>query len=221
MDPLNTVELTVDIVKATSATYEALQCLPGLPKEFKQVSRSLPLVQETLSLARDRLQDPGTDWDKSSKNALGPPISLCREKAEMLREVFENIRQGTKDPSAKDRSGLYLYRKCLRSLGKAYRIEKLMEGILKDLGAFATNSLIQTATESQMAQLKKEIEQLSKVESSVPDSDTDGPMNNSQNIDSGGTGYMSVINGQGHHINPGSGQQYIAQTISFGMKSQN
>lgn len=112
---------------------------------------------------------------------------------------------------------LDFYRTPLLRLGKGRRVESLMQGILKDLDALATNQLFKTATQSQVAQLKEAIDQLSNVESSVPDSDFEGSVTNTtQHIASGGTGYQSVNSGQDQKINSGSGKQFNAHSMTFG-----
>ncbi|KAL6406443.1 Ankyrin repeat, PH and SEC7 domain containing protein secG [Ilyonectria robusta] len=216
MDPLSIVASTIAVVQAISSTYKAIQHLRGLPNEFNEVNRNLPLAQDTLSLAHDQLQ--GLALDEPSKKAIQPIVSGCEEKAKMLQDIFEKVEKGTK--KAKDGSVVDFYRTSLLRLGKAHRVETLMQGILRGLDALATNQLFKTATRSQITQLKEAIDQLSNVESSVPDSDFEGSMANSQNIASGGTGYLSVITGQGHNINPGSGEQYIAQTMTFVQSSE-
>ncbi|KAH7108965.1 hypothetical protein EDB81DRAFT_769315 [Dactylonectria macrodidyma] len=204
MDPLSVIASTIAAVQAISSTYKTIQHLRGLPNEFNEVSRNLPLAQDTLGLARDRLQ--GLDLDDSSKEALQPVVSGCEEKAKMLQDIFEKVEKGAK--SAKDGFVLDFYRTSLLRLGKAHRVETLMRGILKGLDALATNQLFKTATQSQMAQLKEAIDQLSNVESSVPDSDFESGTN-SQHIASGGTGYQSNITGQDHKIASGSGHLNI------------
>ncbi|KAH7118110.1 hypothetical protein B0J13DRAFT_570440 [Dactylonectria estremocensis] len=176
MDPLSIIASTIAVVQAISSTYKAIQHLRGLPNEFNEVNRNLPLAQDTLGLARDQLQ--GLALDESSKKALQPLVSGCEEKAKMLQDIFEKVEKGVK--SAKDGSVLDFYRASLLRLGKAQRVETLMQGILRGLDALATNRLFKTATQSQMAQLKEAIDQLSNVESSVPDTDFDSSV--TQNI---------------------------------------
>ncbi|RYP17884.1 hypothetical protein DL765_004282 [Monosporascus sp. GIB2] len=211
MDPLSAIASTIAVVQAISSTYKAIQHLRGLPDEFNQVNRNLPLAQDTLGLAREQLQ--GLALDESSKEALQPLVCGCEEKAKMLQAIFEKVEKGVKN--AKDGSVLDFYRTSVLRLGKAHRVETLMQGILRDLDALATNQLFRTATQNQMAELKEAINQLSNVESSVPDSDFDSPGTNSQHIASGGTGYQSNITGQDHKINSGSGKLYNAQTMNF------
>ncbi|RKK90395.1 hypothetical protein BFJ68_g16461 [Fusarium oxysporum] len=215
MDPLSVIASTIAVVQAISSTYEAIQHLRGLPNEFNEVRRSLPLAQDTLGLARDQLQTLALN--ESSKKALQPLVSDCEEKAKMLQDIFEKVEKGAK--SAKDGSVLEFYRTSLLRLGKANRVETLMRGILKDLDALATNQLFKAATQSQMAQLNEAIDRLSNVESSVPDSDFESAPN-SQYIASGGKGYQSNITGQDHKIVSGSGKLYNAHTMNFVQSSK-
>jgi len=211
MDPLSVIASTIGIIQAISATYNTLQKLRGLPNEFEEVNRYLPLAEETLSLACKQLE--GQALDESSKKTLEPLVSDCRDKAEMLQKIFKKVEEKAK--SANEGSALHFYRMSLLRLGKAHRVETLMHGILKGLDALATNQLFRTATESQIAKLEEAIGEMSKRESSVPDSDLENGMN-SQYISSGGTGYQSNISGEDHKIVSGSGRQYNAGTMHFG-----
>ncbi|KAG7404322.1 Ankyrin repeat domain-containing protein 50 [Fusarium oxysporum f. sp. rapae] len=210
MDPLSAIASTIAVVQAVSSTYNAIQHLRGLPNEFNEVSRNLPLAKNTLDLVLDQLQ--GLALDESSKKALQPLVSGCEGKAKMLQDIFEKVEKEAK--IAKAGSVLDFYRTSLLRLGKAHRVETLMRGILKDLDALATNQLFRTATQSQMAQLQEAIDQLSNVESSVPDLGFESGVN-SQYIASGGTGNQSNITGQDHKIVSGSGKLYNAQTMNF------
>ncbi|KAF4335794.1 ankyrin repeat [Fusarium beomiforme] len=211
MDPLSVIASTIAVIQAISSTYKAIQHLRGLPNEFNEVNRSLPLAKNTLDLARDQLQDMALD--ELSKKALQPLVSGCEEKAKMLQDVFEKVEKGIK--SAKDGSVLDFYRTSLLRLGKAHRVETLMRGILKDLDALATNQLFKTATQSQMVQLKEAVDRLSNVESSVTDSELEDPGSNIMHNYDNATGHMSIISGQGHNINPGSGKFFNAHTMTF------
>lgn len=222
MDPLSIITSTITLIQTISSTYEAIQDIKGLPNEFAEVSRKIPLAQATLALASKQLQPPGPD--EASKNALRPVVSDCQQKAQMLQDIFAKVDKDVKD--AKSGSVLDFYRSsllCLGNLGKGNRVEKLMQGILTDLNVLATNQLFRAATQSQMIELKGAIEQLSNVESSVPDSDFESSGTNYLNVASGGTGYQSNITGQDHKINSGSGEQYnvsgTGHTMNFGKKT--
>lgn len=102
----------------------------------------------------------------------------------MLRNILEKVGQDAKDGSALD-----IYRTTLLRLGKAHRVETLMQGILKALQDLAVNQSFRTATQSQMAALKEAVDKLSNVESSVPDSDFVSPLtHNTQHVSAGGVG---------------------------------
>lgn len=213
MDPLSVIASTIAVIQAIATTYKAIQHLRGLPNEFNEVNRHLPIAQETLALARDQLQ-----WrtlEGSSKEAIQPLVSDCEEKAKMLQNIFEKVEKGVKN--TKDDSVLNIYRTCLLRFGKAHRVEALMQGILRGLDALATNQLFKTTTQRQMALLKEAIEQLSTLQTSVPDSDLASTGTSlTQSIATGGTGYQSHNSGQGQQIVSGSGKMFNAHTMSFG-----
>ncbi|CRG90005.1 Ankyrin repeat, PH and SEC7 domain containing protein secG [Talaromyces islandicus] len=213
MDPLSTIASTIALVQAASSTYKAIHHLRGLPKEFDEVSRNLPLAEDTLSLARDHLQ--GQALDESSRKALEPFVSGCEEKAKQLQNIFERVEKGVKN--SKDTFVLELYRTSLLRFGKAHRVEILMQGILKSLDALATNQLFRMASQGQITKLNKAMDQLSKVKSSVPDSDFESLETNfTQHNASGATGYQTVNSGSGQIINSGSGKLFNAHTMNFG-----
>ncbi len=212
MDPLGVIASTIAIIQAISATYKAIQHLKGLPREFDEVNQDLPLVQDTLDLAHHQLE--ATDLDESSRKAIGPVVSGCREKAKKLQDIFEKVGRDAKDGSVLD-----FYRATLLRLGKAHRVETLMQDILEGLKALAVNRLFRTATQSQMAKLEKAIDKLSHVESSVPDSAFESSGTNvTQNVAQGGAGNQAVSSrGQmenvfGNQFNSGGGN------MTFGME---
>ncbi|SPO04105.1 uncharacterized protein DNG_06788 [Cephalotrichum gorgonifer] len=217
MDPLTILTSTITLVQAISSTYDVIQHLRGLPNEFKEVSRNLPLAQDTLGLARYQLQ--GRALDESAKKAIQPFVVGCEEKAKMLQNIFEKVERGMQN--ARHGSVFESYRTSLLPLGKAHRVEILMQGILGDLDRLATNRLFRTATQSQMTQLKDAIDQLSKVKSSVRDSDFEGAGTNAtQNNSSGARGYQYVNSSQGQQFNSGGGKQFNAHSMTFVQSSE-
>ncbi|KAM0492207.1 hypothetical protein ACHAP8_010070 [Fusarium lateritium] len=197
MDPLSILASTLAIVQAITSTYKAIQYLKGLPNEFIEI----------------------WPWMIHPERPSKSVVSGCEEKAKLLLDIFEKVEKGVKH--TKDGSVLDLYRTSLLRLGKAHRVETLMQDILKGLDALATNHLFRTAPQSQIAQLKDAIDHLSNIESSVPDSDFESGTNY-QTIASGGTGYQSNTTGHDHKINSGSGEQYNmsgrGHTMNFGRK---
>lgn len=216
MDALSVIASTIAVVQAISSTYGAIKHLKGIPKEFSEVNLSLPLVQDTLGLASDQLS--GVDLDESSRRAIEPVLSDCHAKAIALRDIFQKVDNRKND--TKDGSLIDFYRTILLRLGKAHRVESLMQGILRGLKALAINQLFRTATQSQIVQLEQAIDRLSSVESSVPDSDFESYVTNiTQNIAEGGTGNQPINRGHAQHNNFGTGKQFNAEVINFGTES--
>lgn len=92
MDPLSVIASTMAVTQAIATIYKAIQHLRGLPNEFNEVSRHLPMAQETLGLVRHHLQ--GRTLDKSSKKALQPLVSDCEEKAKSCRTYLRESKKG-------------------------------------------------------------------------------------------------------------------------------
>jgi hypothetical protein len=208
MDPLSIIASTIAIVGVVASSSKAIQHIKGLPSEFLEVNRNLPLVQDTLVLARDRLKDNGSSLDDSSKEAIEPVLNGCETKAKMLQQIFDKVEKGAKEGG----SGLDLYRSALLRLGKAHRVETLLQGIIKSLDLLATNHFFRSAI--QRGKLVDAEYELSCLKSSVPDSEFDGS-GNVQNIAAGATGQQTNISGQGHYISSGSGKQFNAHIMNF------
>lgn len=212
MDPLSAIASIIAIVQATYSTYQVIEHIKVLPKEFNEVGQNLPLAKVTLSLARDQLQ--AQKLDESSWKALEPIVGSCEKKAKQLQDIFERVEKGAKSTDA---SVFNLYRTSLLHLGKARRVETLMQDILKGLEALTMNQMFRTASQSQVDQLKEAIDKLFKVESSVPDSDFEGARTDfTQNNASGATGYQTLNSGCGQIINSGSGKFFNAHTMNIG-----
>ncbi|CEJ91474.1 hypothetical protein VHEMI07184 [[Torrubiella] hemipterigena] len=210
MDPLSIIASTIAVVQATAATYKAIQKFKGLPKEFVEVSLRFPLAEDSLRLLQNQLNNTG-NLDDASKRALEPCINGCYAKAQKLRDIFKSVEQG----ATNDGSVLDIYRAALMRLGKVHRVERLMNSILADLNALATNRIFQGDDTSHLAaQLKESIDQLSDLASSVPDAELEGPQSLNQLIEPGGTGYQAQYN------NYGSGPNYNisggSHTMNFG-----
>jgi hypothetical protein len=216
MDPLKVIKSTIAAVSDISSQYEQhIQGITDLPDEFNAVNQHLDLANSTLRQARDKFT-----WDESSKGITQPLATSLEKKAKMLQRIFTEVgKEAEKD--TRDGPILDCYRDTLLSLGKSYRVEVLMLGILKDLNELFTNQPHSPETEKQTTKLSDAIDKMSKVESSVLDSEfRNSGANFTQNIASGGTGHQAHYGGRGHHINNGNGaiNNYHAATISFGMR---
>jgi hypothetical protein len=208
MDPLSIIASAITIVSAISKIYDNMKDIQGLPKAFKEVGQNLNLADETLKLARAQLQSQNIS--ESTKEAINPVLRDCERKATSLNRIFEEIskvEEGGK--KAKDWAALAsLYRRTVLHLGKAHRVETLMQGILTGLKGLAIHRVFSTENQEQMDKLERALESLSKVEPSLNDSDFDrsGTQLN-QDIATGGTGNQ-FVNEAGYQTNKFGGNDY-------------
>ena len=152
------VEVTEDIMDA----YGSVKRLCGLPEAFQEVSKCLPLVEQTLQDAKS--------WAKRLKSA-GDTIALervlysCNEKANKLREIFKQISE-----ISKDQYDSSLYREIIVKQDKQ-RVETLMDGILEDLGALVTHNIYPAEMQRPVEPLAQARRELAEVSPSLADSD--------------------------------------------------
>lgn len=201
-------------VQDTSAQYgRDIEDLENLPDEFIQVNQCFLVAKETLSYARKN-----AIWDESSTDSVQSSATSLEKKAKMLQKIFSQVGEEMENDS-NDESVLDCYRDILLKLGKSYRVEALMLGLLKDIIALFTKGLLKAEDYMKFDELKEAIDTMSQVESSVSDDDfqTSGA-NFTQNVASGGTGNQSYYGGRGHHVFNGNGAitNYHATNISFG-----
>ncbi|KAL7796463.1 nucleoside phosphorylase domain-containing protein [Trichoderma afarasin] len=202
------------IIQNTSAQYERdIEDLFNLPNEFIQVYRCFLVAKDTLSYARKN-----ATWDESSTDSVQSSATSLEKKAKMLQKIFSQVGEEIENDS-NDESVLDCYRDTLLKLGKSYRVEVLMLGLLKDLIALFTKDLLKDEDYMKFNELKESIDTMSQVKSSVSDDNfqTSGA-NFTQNVATGGTGHQSYYGGRGHHVFNGNGAitNYHATNISFG-----
>jgi hypothetical protein len=213
MDPLSVIASTIALAQAISATYGTIQDIHGLPKAFDRVNESLHLVELTLVKARNCLTGPN---DESLGNAIEPITRRCEKKIRTLHVIFNEVARCQNEPLQGRRwsAAVKNYRVVLLKLGTGNRVEVLMQEILEDLANLGRYHVFGVATESQVARLQNDINDLSTIEPSIADSDLATAI---QNIANGGTGHQYNIHGG--QLNTGTGRQYMyrADTINFGM----
>ncbi|KAF7556987.1 hypothetical protein G7Z17_g1065 [Cylindrodendrum hubeiense] len=195
MDPLSITAATIAIIQSISSTFDIIKHLKGLPKAFKEVGQSLPLVREILELAHSELQ--ATAPDESVNQAIEPVINSCQEKAKALSDIFDELYKAKKhEKDAKEWSAFAIfYRKTVLRVGKSYKVETLMKDLLNSLKALAIHQLFKMATQGLTKKLENAIKKLSEVEPSLPDSDFEIKGTNvTQNIsDSGKAGAGKTV----------------------------
>ncbi|EFX02318.1 hypothetical protein CMQ_2367 [Grosmannia clavigera kw1407] len=192
MDPLSAIASTIAVVQAISSVYTTIRTIKNLPGEFSEVARNLPLVTSTLDAARVRIELDGLD--SAATAAIVPVITNCEEKATALRDIFQEIENKTR--GGRDSSSLMLYRSTVLRLGKASRVEALMQSILKSLQGLAMKQIFLASGQIQVAALQDAVHRLADVPSSVPDSVSNGLESVDQHILQGGTGNQFINKGQ-------------------------
>jgi len=213
MDPLSITAATLAIIQASSSTYKTIQHVKGLPKAFEEVGQNLNLVEVTLDLVQKRLET-GTDAEADSEAIKGVLIA-CQEKAESLNTIFQKINEKkVMENHAKEWSAIAsFYRTMVLRLGKAHRVETLMQDILNGLKGLTMNQVFRSASQTQIERLEDAIKKLSEVEPSIKESDFEhGRANLTMHIASGGKGNQFHSEGKSSQTN-NLGPQY---TLSHG-----
>ncbi|OBT39371.1 hypothetical protein VE00_10239 [Pseudogymnoascus sp. WSF 3629] len=190
----------ISIIEATKTIYDAAKDAKGQPEAFRQVHARLVLVIAILDRARERAKMV----DETTLEALEPILELCKAKAENLNKIFQKVIRKD-DDKWYDR-----YKKALSTLGKEYKVECLMEEILKDIQVLVCERLMGTATDAQVKEIQEAIKEMNEMPSSLQDEagsvtqNHQGRGNNNANTSRGaqhnGTGdlYHNEIKGDAH-----------------------
>lgn len=210
---LGIISSIISIIDATKQVYEAVEDEGGLPKNFKKSATKLPLISKLLEDAERYINNVA---DESTKLAFTPTLEDCKIQATQLQEVFGKVMPEEGD-SRWDR-----YVKAARTIGKGGRVESLIGGILDDLQLLAVK-FPEVTTPRGREQLAKAIEEVSKMEPSLPDGFEEAPAfahygSGAQNNNTG-SGIQHNNSGTGNQ-NSGSGQQFIAEHMGMPSKSQ-
>ncbi|KXH50672.1 hypothetical protein CSIM01_01521 [Colletotrichum simmondsii] len=180
MDPLSITASTLTVIQSVLATFDAIKHIKGLPAAFKEVGKSLPLVENTLQLAHEALK--AEKPDAAAEKELIPALGDCQKRASTLRDIFKDIEGGkNQEKEAKEWSALVkFYHNKVVPLGKAHKVESLMQDILKKLKVLAIRQIFKASAElqKQVDGLEDAIRSLSEVDPSLPDSDFDAASNN-------------------------------------------
>lgn len=147
------ISAVISIIEATKTVYDAAKDAKGQPKAFRQVVARLPLVNEILKSAKERIQT----LDESAREALKPILKSCKAKAEGLEKIFQEVVR--KD----DDKWYHRYSKAVGTLGKGDKVEYLMEEILKDIQVVTCERLMGTATDTQVKKLEDAIKEMNEM----------------------------------------------------------
>ncbi|KAH9216662.1 hypothetical protein DL95DRAFT_435086 [Leptodontidium sp. 2 PMI_412] len=205
------ISAIISIIDATNQVYEAVKDQAGLPTNFKKLATKLPLISKLLEDAERYVKAA----DTATETAFTPTLEDCKAQAIQLQDLFEKV-MPEEGESRWDR-----YVKAARTVGKGGRVEDLVKGILDDLQLLATRFPEVTIPRTK-ERLAKAIEEVTKMEPSLPDGFEDAPAfahfgSGAQNNNMGG-GSQYNNNSTGNQNN-GPGQQYIG-TNHIGTPSQ-
>lgn len=199
---LGIISSIITVIDATKQLWEAVEDESGLPTNFKKSATKLPLISKLLEDAERYINDTA---DESIKSAFAPTLEDCKLQATQLQQLFEKVMPEEGD-SRWDR-----YAKAARTIGKGGRVESLVGAILDDLQLLATK-FPEATTPRGKEQLEKAIEEVTKMELSLPDGFEEAPAfahygSGAQNVNTGG-GSQNNNNSSGNQ-NIGPGNQYI------------
>jgi len=193
----------ITVLDATTKVYSAATDVSGLPPAFRDVSKRIPLIQDTLRAAETRLNkcDQAEDFYKAMKFTL----ECCKDKAERLQKIFQTVtpRDGT--------PRFERYVQATRTLGKGNRVETLMKGILEDVQLLTGNHAVKAATEAQVKELQNALQEISAIPLSLPE---DEP--SSYTFYNSGEGRINVnTGGAPQNNNNSSGYQFNGPIHGF------
>ncbi|KAH6895900.1 hypothetical protein B0T10DRAFT_545511 [Thelonectria olida] len=135
----------IAIVEASLKVYNAAADASGLPSSFRNVATRLPIIHDTLAAALAGLTDDPPSPEGSA--AIKSVLQGCGEKAAALEKIFRAV------IPAPDSSRAERYRKALKTLPSADKVDSLMGGILSDLQMLVANHAVKAPTRAQMERL--------------------------------------------------------------------
>jgi hypothetical protein len=199
---LGIISSIISIIDATKQVYEAVEDEAGLPTNFKKLAAKLSLISKLLEDAERYIDNMA---DKSVKLTFKPTLENCKVQATQLQELFHKVMPEEGD------SRLDRYIKAARTIGKGGRVESLTRGMLDDLQLLATK-FPEVTTPRGKEQLAKAIEEVSKMEPSLPEGFEEMPeyahYGSGDQYNNTDSGIQHIISGTGNQ-NSGSGQQFI------------
>jgi hypothetical protein len=206
---LGVISSIISIVDGTKQVYDATTNTQGLPEAFREVAARLTIVQNILGLAKQHIEDG--DADEDSYKGAKDVVEGCEKKAKKLEGLFLKV------IPADGASRAERYLSAVRILGKGSQVETLMKGMLEDVQLLAINHGMVTVTNTQRKEVADAIKEVAALPPSIPEHAIEG------------TGFTAIHSGSGpinqaqgdQYNNPGSGQIYHAQSMTFGSNGKN
>ena len=118
----------ITVLDTVAKVSNAVKDESGLPVSFREIDQRLPLIQDILRTAEERLT--GCPPDEKSCKALTVPLDGCKKKAVQLENIFQKaIRPNS--------SRLGAYHTAMLTVGNGNKVLVLMKGILEDIQLLA------------------------------------------------------------------------------------
>ncbi|KAG7405000.1 hypothetical protein DER46DRAFT_663446 [Fusarium sp. MPI-SDFR-AT-0072] len=193
------ISTTTTNLEAATRHYSVVKSDKGLSETFHEAGRGLLLVGRALQTAKTQLG--GRDLAGDPQGAMDS-LKECNANAELSKNIFNAVAQ------APETSRLECYKEAVRQEGKGRMVEVLMMGLMNYVCVLAENDAIIAGLEDQVNALRGAIEQLSKMEPSVPN---EGSGNTFTHFGSG-----DMLNAPGGTVNKstGSGNHFPGATFS-------
>ncbi|KAH8587497.1 hypothetical protein B0O99DRAFT_526635 [Bisporella sp. PMI_857] len=190
---------TLASLKRTAELCTTMNGVDDLLPVFHEVGRWVGLVQQTLQGAQDQLKAGTLDTEDDD---LINTLKASKKSAKLLESIFKDV------APAAETSRLDRYQAAVRTQGKD-RVEVVLLKLLGCANDLVEDELIKATAEQSMA-LCDAVEELSTMESSVPEDGKAGFFHS-------GSGDMINNTGLGtQNINKGRGTQNIAKSIKIG-----
>ncbi|KAF4994526.1 hypothetical protein FGRMN_5735 [Fusarium graminum] len=140
----------ITVIDATIKLYDAARDVSGLPSALRDVASRLPLIQESLILAKDGLQQQ--ELSQRSFSALGSILDACGEKVTELHNLFEKMMVASGTPRRER------YFQVMRTISQGDKVKRLMDEVVADIQVLTLHHVIKASRREQIYDLLHEIQ---------------------------------------------------------------
>lgn len=188
---------TISTLTTATQHHKAICADTSLPEAFHEAAYGALRGNELLQLIEAQLAQHDLRRPQEAQAAL----EACKKKAQLLEEIFEEV------SGAPEAYRLLCYKKAVRRKGRESMVEVLAIGVIDDACSLAGDSALDGSTETEVERLQDLVQDLRKMEPSVPD---DRPRTTFTNH---GPGNQFNAPGGTQNNNLGSGNQFLGSTF--------
>lgn len=160
IEVIGLISAIITIVERSSKLHSAIATYRGIPKAFSEVAQKLPLVRDILQSVKRHIEQHGTN---EAIQAIRSIVESCQAKAARLNTILEEF---VPDANA---SRLKRHKLSIRKYSKGSQVESLIKGLLEDVQLLAGHRAVRGATEEQVNDLSKAVQNMSLVPLPPPD----------------------------------------------------